>query len=264
MGVGIVTVVDFEGPQLPALRISDLKRIGQSPAHYKAAIDSTASHLDKGSAVHAALLGGKRVCYFDRQTESGKQAPRSGKFWEQFQADNPDALILTRDEYFQTNGMVEAVRACPEAMRVLDGAKETTLRWDVQGRACRGTPDVLCDQYVTELKTTRSSDPRRFMWDAIKLGYFAQLAWYMDGALKAGAATPDAAFVVAVESAAPYVVTVFRATERALEMGRRTYRSWFERLLNCEASDEWPGYVQSVVDLDVPDRDGEAFAEEAA
>ena len=259
-----MTVVDFEGPQLPALRISDLKRIGQSPAHYKAAADKEASHLDKGSAVHSVLLGGQRICYFDRQTESGKQAPRNGKFWEQFQADNPDALILTRDEYFSTMGMVSAVQACPEAMRVLDGVKEQTMRWDIQGRACRGTPDVRCDQYITELKTTRSSDPRRFMWDALKLGYHAQLAWYLDGALKARVGTPDVAYVVAVESSAPYVVTVFRATDRALEMGRRTYRSWFERLLNCEATDEWPGYVQTVVELDVPDRDGDAFTEEAA
>ncbi len=246
------------------MRISDLKRIGQSPAHYKAATETAGSHIDRGSAVHSVLLGGQHVTYYDRTTDDGKAAPRRGQHWEAFKAAHPDSLILTRAEVEQVDGMVQAVRACPEAMRVLDGVKEQTMRWDIQGRACRGTPDVRCDQYITELKTTRSSDPRRFMWDALKLGYHAQLAWYLDGALKARVGTPDVAYVVAVESAAPYVVTVFRATERALEMGRRTYRSWFERLLNCEATDEWPGYVQTVVELDVPDRDGEAVEEEAA
>jgi hypothetical protein len=254
-----VSVADFD-----PVRISDLKRIGQSPAHYRAAVESTGSYLSKGSAVHSVLLGGQSVTYYDRVTESGKAAPRNGQHWEKFKADHQDCLILSRDEYDQTAGMVEAVRACPEAMRVLDGVKEQTLTWDISGRACRGTPDVRSDQYVTELKTTRSSDPRRFMWDAIKMGYYAQLAWYLDGAVKARAGTPDAAFVVAVESTAPYVVTVFRVTERALEQGRRTYRLWFERLMACEEADEWPGYVQSVVPLDVPDNEETVFGEEEA
>lgn len=256
--------VDDFGVPLPPLRISDLKRIGQSPAHYRAAVESEGSHLSKGSAAHSVLLGGQRVTYFDRVTESGKAAPRNGQHWEKFQAENADSLILTREEYFATNGMVQAVRACPEAMRVLDGVKEQTLTWDISGRACRGTPDVRSDQYVTELKTTRSSDPHRFEWDAKKLGYHAQLAWYLDGAVKARVGTPDAAFVVAVESTAPYVVTVFRVTDRALDYGRRTYRLWFERLMACEEADEWPGYVQSVVPLDVPDNEETVFGEEEA
>ena len=70
--------------------------------------------------------------------------------------------------------------------------------------------------------------------------------------------------LLAVESTAPYVVTVFRVTERALEQGRRTYRLWFERLMACEEADEWPGYVQSVVPLDVPESDEVTFGEEEA
>jgi hypothetical protein len=253
-----MSVADFD-----PVRISDLKRIGQSPAHYRAAVESSGSHVAKGSAVHSVLLGGQHVTCYDRVTEAGAAAPRRGQHWEAFKAAHAGDLILTRDEVAQVDGMVEAVRACPEAMRVLDGVKEQTLTWDISGRACRGTPDVRSDQYVTELKTTRSSDPRRFMWDAIKMGYYAQLAWYLDGAVKARVGTPDAAFVVAVESTAPYVVTVFRVTERALEQGRRTYRLWFERLMACEEADEWPGYVQSVVPLDVPESE-EALGEEEA
>lgn len=259
-----MTVVDLEGPSRAALRIGDLKRIGQSPAHYKAAADIGSSALDKGSAVHAVLLGGKHVTFYDRVTEAGKAAPRNGQHWEAFKAAHPDSLILTRAEVEQVDGMVQAVRACPEAMRVLEGVKEQTLTWDIVGRACRGTPDVRSAEYITELKTCRSSDPRRFMWDALKLAYHAQLAWYLDGAVMAGAGAPKDAYVVAVESSAPYVVTVFRLTARALEMGRATYRGWFEMLQACEDADVWPGYVQCVVPLDVPEREGFGEPEEEA
>lgn len=257
-----MTVVDINPPSLPALRFHQLRRIGQSPAHYKAQIEGEVAPT--GTALHSILLGGQRVTFYPKQTEGGRAAPRNGKDWEAFKADNPDALILTRAEAEEANAMAASVRACPEAMRVLDGAKEQSLYWDRLGRNCRGTPDVLNDHFITDLKSTRTSDPRRFMWEMLKYGYHAQLAWYLDGAKRLGL-TPDAAFIVAVENSAPYVTTVFRLTERALDEGARLISIWLETLEACEGINHWPGYSQCVVPLDVPDRDdGAVDAEEAA
>jgi hypothetical protein len=64
---------------------------------------------------------------------------------------------------------------------------------------------------------------------------------------------PLAAYVVAVESTPPFPVTVMRLTDRALDQGERLCTSWMETLLNCEASNFWPPYAQSIVPLDVPD-----------
>lgn len=247
------------------LRFHQLRKIGRSAAHYKAAVEPKVEAFGKGTGAHSVLLGGKRLVVWNRKSEEGNQKPRRSKEFNTFAEDNADALILLPGEYEQVQGMAQSVRACPEAMRVLEGVKERSVYWDVLGRPCRGTPDVLGDSFVTELKSTRTSDPRRFMWEMLKYGYHVQLAWYLDGVMKAGAGTPDAAFIVAVENSAPYVTTVFRLTERALDMGRRTYRLWLERLQACEESDCWPGYVQCVVPLDVPGDDGEMFeAEEAA
>lgn len=253
---------------LEPLRHSALKRMGQSPLHFAAHVEASAKWLDKGSGAHSAILGGKRLAVWDKKSDAGNQCPRRGKDWDAFNAENRDALILLPDEYEQVQRMAEAVNRCPEAMRVLAGVRETTVYWDVLGRRCRGTPDVDGGCFVTELKTTRSADPRKFMWDSLKLCYHGALAWYQDGlAMQRGRREmPESAFIVAVESSAPFAVTVFSVPERALEQGRRVNRLWLERLLVCEASDEWPPYSQSVVELGFPEDEPALIfgAEEAA
>ena len=85
------------------------------------------------------------------------------------------------------------------------------------------------------------------------MGYHAQLAWYMDGVEAAGLPAPHDGYIVAVESKAPYAVVCYQLTPRAFDMGRRSYRLWLEQLAVCEQSNFWPGYVQSVTPLDVPE-----------
>jgi hypothetical protein len=48
-------------------------------------------------------------------------------------------------------------------------------------------------------------------------------------------------------------VTVMRLAPAALDHGARSVRLWLERLKACEASDSWPGYVQSEAEMGVPE-----------
>jgi hypothetical protein len=255
-----MTVVDIEPPELPALRFHQLRRIGTSPWHYKND-QASGGDFSKGTALHSALLGGQRVTFYPKMTDAGKSAPRNGRDWESFKADNPDALILTRAESEDVNRMAAAVRACPEAMRVLEGDKEQTLYFDILGRRCRMTPDVRADEYITDLKSTRTANPRWFRNDARKFGYREQLTWYLDGARRLGG-KQTAAFIVAVEPCG-VPPTVFRLTEKAIVAARRTYQFWLETLEACEGIDHWPGYTQCVVPLEADDESEEEVAEEA-
>jgi hypothetical protein len=175
------------------------------------------------------------------------------------QKDNADAMIVSRGEFSVAERITKSVHANHDAMRVLDGIRETTLWWKQIGRQCRGTPDVRGDGFITELKTGETADPRAFPWKMRRFCYHGQLAFYSDGALLSVLDEPQAHYVVAVEAAAPHVVTVFRLTPKAIEQGRRLVRLWFERLLACEAANEWPAYAQSVVDLDVPEEELEVL-----
>ena len=132
---------------------------------------------------------------------------------------------------------------------MLLGTWEETIFFDWYGRKCRATPDVRTSVGVTELKTSSSSDPAKFCWQSAKMAYHAQCRMQQ---IACGLDIDSPAHIVVVESAAPYPVTVFRLTEEALLAGEKLLCQWMERLKMCEESKQWPGYVQSIVPLDVP------------
>lgn len=233
------------------LHFSDLKLIGTSPLHYKTRPKKRTRSLSVGSGLHAMLFDTARVvCY---------EGIRRGKKWESFAEEHQDALLMIESEYHPIKGMASAIRRHTVAMRLLEGEREQTIQWRMAGFDCEGTPDVFkvneydAEDSLVELKTTASSDPRRFIRDTWKYHYPAQLAWYRQGLLESKRANPQHHYIVAVESSAPYPVTVFRVTEQAIERGERTWRLWLERLKVCRESDYWPAYTESIVDIDAED-----------
>lgn len=243
------------------VRFSRLKLLAKSPAHYLANPQGESEALERGTAVHAVLLGGRRVIVWDKKTEptkkskGGKQAPRNGGAWDAFKAANPGATILLPGEYETVMRMVDAVRANRDAMHILTGVVEDTILFDMLGLECRTTPDVRAHDgsFYTELKTCRSSDPFRFGFQTKQMSYHGQMAMHREGIRRAKLGPASHGYVVAVESTLPHPVTVFRVTDHALEKGDKQIRFWMERLKGCIQSGQWPPYAQSVVDLDVPD-----------
>jgi hypothetical protein len=234
--------------------------MARSPAHYRESLESTwkpSAAMELGSAVHALVLGGPDVVAYPG-------AVRRGKEWDGFKAEHEGDLILLGADYEKAQRMADAVGKNANARRVLEGRREQPIDWSIGSRACRSTPDVVGNGFVTELKTTNTAEPARFQWQALRMAYHAQLAFYLEAVRSSAAAEqPQEAYIVAVESSAPFPVTVLRLTNRALDQGARMFRLWFERLLTCEASGVWPGYCEAIVDLDVPDEDMElTFGEE--
>ena len=238
------------------VRFSELKLVGtHSPAHYMAAVEAGRSANGRsrsrrhGSIVDALVLGGDYAVW---------PGTRRGKAWEAFEEENEDKLIVTAAEFEHAQRCVEALRANEHAARALRGLAHCQVDWKWLGRACRSELDVLNpdDGILTDLKTASSVHPVRFTAAAIRYGYHAQLWFYSQAAAFRGVTVREC-YLVAVESAPPYPVTVLRLTRRALDAGERMCRSWMERLLACEAADEWPSYTQTIVDLDVPDLDDE-------
>jgi hypothetical protein len=206
--------------------------------------------MEQGKAADHLIFGTKRVIAYPGKVRNGKE-------WEAFRdhPDNVDALIVTRSELAESEAIATAVKNSPAAMRVLRGEFQKEIFWTFCGRQCVSHLDVFGPRgaFVTELKISNSSNPARFRWQALKMYYHCQLAFYGDAAQSVSGHFPKAFFIVCIGSTFPHVVTVFRLTPKAIILGQKMNRLWFERLLQCEQAGSWPGYSQTVVELDGPD-----------
>lgn len=230
------------------VRFSTLKWMAESPYHYRVNARTEARHLEVGSATDALILGTNEVMAYP-----GKA--RRGKDWEVFKAENAGRLIITAKELSLAQGMRDSVMSCPDAVRLLKGRRQEEIFWEYLGRSCVSHLDCAAEDgaFVTDLKTSQSSNPNKFKWHAFRYAYHAQLAFYRLAKEYQTGRKPEAAYIVVVSSTAPHVTVVMQVSEHALELGERLVRTWFETLLSCEKSNQWPGYAQSIIELDAPD-----------
>lgn len=160
------------------------------------------------------------------------------------------APIVTVDERDRAQRVADAVLSSSVAEPLLVGAKECDLRWTLGDQACAGRLDVMGAHHITDLKTSASSEPDWFTRQAELMAYHAQLDWYAVGARENGFDVQEC-YTVVVETRAPFAVTCMRLPSATLREGATVWRAWYERFLVCQASESWPTYVQSVVDLDI-------------
>jgi hypothetical protein len=234
------------------VRFSRLKLMGKSAAHFAAGFGGETGPMRKGSALHAYLLGGesKVVVY-----KGGRRDERIAA-WREFKAEHAGRHILIPSELHDVEGMRRSIEKHQRAMDLLDdGVQETRITWEIDGRACAGTPDVVKAMrdaaIVTELKTCESSKPEFFLKRAERYGYHAQVDWYGLGVERCrqySASRVIDSYIVAVESSAPYPVTVIHIGDTMLSRGRGTWRAWWEQLRVCEESRHFPAYVQGDVE----------------
>lgn len=258
-------VIPRRAPIDPAslpVRHSRLKRMAQSPAHAYSSVqlgDDWDDTLSKrlGRATHA-LVFGQPI-----HTFTGKV--RRGKEWDAFALEHRGECIVNEKERSKSEAVAKALRANPLAEQVLFAPgtmHEQRIDWTWMGRACRSTPDAHTKSHLVDLKTARTADPQRFQWDGARMSYHSQLAFYQDAMAAKYGYPPKRVYIVAIEPAEPYAVTVFEVAQNALDMGRRANRLWMERWLGCEASNHWPAYCESIVPFDVADPDVALIFEE--
>lgn len=227
------------------VRFSHLRAYGRSAAHGHHARQKDQKQtyaMQRGTAVHAMLFGTRKVCGYP-----GSQ--RRGKEYDAFVAERPDTEILTMSEYDKALFMAESVMSNKLARQYLTGEREKTINFRWMGIDCRATPDVRGTNFLTELKSSSTAEPMRFTWHALRMAYHAQMRMQQ---IACGAPKLDC-FVVCVESAEPYPVTVLQLDERTLEIGERMLVLWMERLKNCELSGYFPGYTEAVFPLIAPE-----------
>lgn len=171
----------------------------------------------------------------------------------------PEGLeMIQLDEIELVRICAENVRAHRPAVKILSGGKsEQEMEWtDTEtGIECRGRVDYLRANDLIDLKSTRRETVREFAMDVARNLYFGQLAWYHDGAIRAGRLPADAArpYIVAVSTVEPYDTMAFQISSATLEAGRILYRDLLQRYARCQAAGWWPGIAPDLETLDLPD-----------
>lgn len=251
-------------PRTVPVRFHNLRAMAQSAAHawhsFQGSDEETLS-MRIGSGVHALLLGQPVVVWDQPAAKGDGKAPRSGKAWDAFQREHRGAVILNSTEHDKARRIADAFRANAHAELLLTSpgsVYERTIYWEQDGRARRTTPDIAAPAFVGEVKTTRSADPRWFRRDCRKLAYHAQVADQCLAIEADSGRRPDEAFIIAVETAPPYVVQVYRLTPRDLIDGETLCRRWMAALLEAERSNAWGGYSDAVVDVGIQPEEGDS------
>lgn len=220
--------------------------------HQRAASDT----FDLGHAVHTLVLGAGATIVdigFDAYTTKAAKEARDKAY--------TDGLIpLKSSDYRRATEMAEAVMEHSRAANLFaEGRPEVSLyhRDPETGVLLRARPDWISetDGVVTlvDLKTTADSSPRGFAKSVDSFGYWQQAAWYLDVATACGIATQATEFLfVAVDKAAPHLVTVHDLDPAYIELGRERNRLAINLFHQCQVSGDWPGHSDEVHTISAP------------
>jgi exodeoxyribonuclease VIII len=237
----------------PAISASQLKTVMQSPYHYwfryldpnRIAMVPTAA-MRLGSLAHCAVLEpdelSKRYQLApDRRTKEGKAAV------VEMAAAGIEA-VSEADMVLAVN-MAVAVHGHPTAGALLQsGQAEQSFWWDdiATGMRCKCRPDWFDGTTIVDLKTCQDASPAGFAKAVANFSYQIQAAHYLCGTLA------KRFIFVAVEKTAPYAIGVYELDTEGLIHGSIARHNALQRIQDCRAINEWPGYTDGIQTLQLP------------
>jgi hypothetical protein len=224
--------------------------MAKSPLQY--AHDKTHKREDTvglacGRAIHTALLEPEK---FDAEYIVFPGKTRRGKEWDAFKEEHSGrATILKATERDAALFAADAARKHADVAAFMkEGVSEQSFKWldDVTELTCKCRVDWI-GGVLFDLKSTGDIHERKFGNIAARLMYHGQIAMYSDGAGHTGPV-----YIVAVESDAPYDVSVFEVTADALDAGRELYQGFLKQIVECRKTNVWPGRHTKIVELELP------------
>lgn len=248
---------------LKRVNYSRLRLMGKSPAHYLHGSHMDSKALKLGNFSHLAVFEPHRLDAYHLWTGS-----KVAKGWKAFKEEKGEENIITDSEREEALRIRDAIYGNPDAAALLaDGKPEVTVLWELAGEGfsfeCKARVDWLCgDNSVVELKTCRDASRRGFGKQAAQLGYTGQLGYYGRGVEYATQRAVPNHLVIAVETEAPYPVTVFEVLRADVDAGWGRCCTYLDRLAECQRTGLWPGYAQGRVTLELPAWAVEDFDEE--
>lgn len=236
-----------------AISASQLKEIGRSPFHYwsryvdedRVAMVPTAA-MRLGTLVHCAVLEPDELTKRyqlapDRRTNAGKAAV--------VEMASAGIEAVSEADLAQALQIADAVRSNSTASLLLaTGAAEQSFWWDdiATGMRCKCRPDWFDGETIVDLKTCVDASPSGFAKAVAAFSYQLQAAHYLAGTLA------KRFIFVAVEKVYPFAVGVYELDVEALVHGSMARHNALQRIQDCRAIGEWPGYTDGIQTIQLP------------
>lgn len=241
---------------------SSLKKILDSPAHYKAALSNKfipTPAMEMGTALHAIALDGEEAfdAQYIRKPDGLNLSTKEGKAWK---AQVGKKKVLNcggkDDPWGSVIGMYKSLQRLdwfdptqPDYIK----HNEVSIYWEWSGVPCKARLDrVLIDEgIVLDLKTTDSVEPEIFTKKVVGLGYDFQAAFYARAA-EVAFGKPFRFIFAAVERKAPYTVDLFEVDNYMMEEAMRKCDSAMYVYNMCSDLGNWPNREPKLRTLTYP------------
>lgn len=230
------------------LSYSSLTAFKQSPAHYIHYLTQPFTKtpaLVLGNLVDVLLLTPDNFAKkFAVVPECDKRTKEGKAIWEAFKS-NPDHAgkeWVPTDMYNQAIFMRDAVNMNPVSASFLKRMAKSQLKLNWTCKET-GLPlvcfiDIEGDTFIADLKTTDCADPEEFMRSAFNYQYHIQAAAYLEAYKRKFFKFPDYYFIV-VEKSAPFGVSVCKATDDFIALGKQEFEGLKTRFNYCMEKNLW-------------------------
>jgi hypothetical protein len=233
-----------------ALSNSGIKRILQSPAHFKYYTDNKGADttaMRQGRAFHLLILQPKLahlIATFDATKTLTSKAGTA------FLEANPDKIVLTADELHEVLLWTSALLDNKKMMCLIDSC---SVEYEVYNQIessfglidCKAMLDAHNDQVIIDLKTTDKS-AQDFVWEARKYSLDVQAAWYRAMMLKNDGRQRDFYFVV-VEKNPPFGVLIYKASDEFIAKGWEKCERAIDLYGHAIAANLWLSYDSDTI-----------------
>lgn len=269
--VGVFETSAEDYHNAPGLSNTSLGDVAQAPAVYdynrKNPIDETESLLF-GRVLHKLIL--EPETFFESFAVAPEDCDRRGtKKWNEFVLANPGKVVIKANDgasSFAIAKQIADVARAHSKSPLLEGYRELSFFWKDPrtGILCKCRPDVLTLKgVIVDYKSAQTVYPSR-VWSShlFAYRYHVQAAFNLDGIVHAleqsGAGLADfplpKAFVhYAQEKTAPFLVKAWKVGDATISLGRREYEKNLQTIKECEAKGEYPGYPETIEEIEAPE-----------
>lgn len=234
----------------------------QSPAHYKAWVESTEDRrtpaLVFGSAIHAAVLepakfASKYVVQPDFGDCRNKENKANRDAWRE---ENEGKEALSEEDMAKIRGTVASIYRHTKARPLISGGlAEVTVKWTDPATElqCKARADYYREDLgvIVDLKSTEDASEEAFKRSVANYGYHRQDAFYRRGFSAVGKPVTNFVFI-AVEKTPPYAVGVYVLDDEAIAKGNAQNEEAMARIARGVRTGEWPAYEETIKALSLP------------